>query len=103
MRYLALVTFILLIFVGCNTQTAIDKYQIIASPDGNVYRLDKSSGEVWLIKDGTMEEIQAKSFRLKINQHYIAEDLYSFVYLGKGQLGDVKTLDDIMKKKYGLE
>ncbi len=78
---------------------AQDKYQIATSSDGNVYRMDKTSGEVWLIKAGSMEKVQGRDFRLKIGNRYVGEDLYSFTYLGKGQLGEIKTLDDFWKEK----
>jgi len=61
--------------------------------------LDKISGETWLIKGNTMEKIQGKDFRLKVGQRYIGEDLYSFTYMGKGQFGEIKTLDDFWKDK----
>lgn len=78
---------------------AQDKYQIATSSDGNVYRMDRVSGEVWLIKGGSMEKVQAKDFRHRIGSRYVGEDLYSFTYLGKGHLGEIKTLDDFWKKK----
>jgi hypothetical protein len=59
-----------------------------------VYRLDRVSGEVWLIKNNTMEKVQLKDPRLKIGHRYVGEDLYSFTYLGKGGVGEIKTLDD---------
>lgn len=99
MKRLAIVLFITLFVTACNDPISRDKYQISTSTDGNVYRLDKSSGDMWLIKGESMEKIQVKDFRLKIGQRYIGEDTYSFTYLGKGQIGDIKTLDDFWKDK----
>jgi len=97
---------ILLILFGCNNPqpannappvnntTPAEKYQLVASQNGNVYRLDKTSGEVWMIKDSIMQQVGTEQYRLKVNQQYIGEDLYIFTYLGKGQLGKIKTIDD---------
>jgi len=67
---------------------------LASSTDGNVYRLDRLSGEVWLIKNNTMEKLQTRDFRLRLGQRYVGEDDYSFTYLGKGQIGEMKALDD---------
>ena len=97
------VAFLLIAFclTACDNLTSRDKYQIATSTDGNVYRLEKASGEVWLIKGNTMEKVQTKDFRLKIGHRYVGEDVYSFTYLGKGQTGEIKTLDgfELDKKK----
>ena len=41
-----------------------------------------------------MERLQTKYFRLKIGHRYVGEDVYSFTYLGKGLVGEIKTLSD---------
>jgi hypothetical protein len=99
MKILPIVLLVALCLTACNDFIPKDKYQIATSTDGNVYRLDKSSGEVWLIKNNTMEKLQAKDLRLQIGQRYVGEDLYSFTYLGKGQVGEMKTLDDFRLDK----
>jgi hypothetical protein len=99
MSNMALALMVALVLSACNNFTSHDKYQIATSTDGNVYRLDKSSGEVWLIRADSMEKVQGKDFRLKIGHRYVGEDAYSFTYLGKGQLGEIKTLDDFWKEK----
>ncbi len=63
----------------------------VASTDGSVYRLDKSSGEVWLIRGDKMDKIREYDFLLRVGNRYICEDFYSFVYLGKGEVGDIKA------------
>lgn len=101
MRHFIIVTIICLVLGTSSYCLAADKFQLVTSPDGNVYRMDSTSGEVWIIKGDSMERVQSKEFRIKIGQQYMGEDLYSFKYMGKGQLGEVKTLDDffIGKKK----
>jgi hypothetical protein len=98
MKSLTVILLVALFLPACNNLSSQDTYQIAASTDGSVYRLDKSSGDVWLIKGDLMEKVQGKDFRLKIGHRYIGEDLYSFSYLGKGQIGEIKTLDDFWKK-----
>jgi|SRR3989338_280070 len=85
--------FILLIALflnACNNFTPESKYQMLASADGNSYRLDKTSGEIWLIKGNTMEKVQMTDFSLAIGERYKSADGYSFKYLGKGQVGEIK-------------
>ncbi len=99
MRYFVVFLLTALFLTACDNLTSRDKYQIATSTDGNVYRLDKASGEVWLIKGNTMEKLQTKDFTLKIGYRYVGEDVYSFTYLGKGQIGEIKTLDDFWLDK----
>lgn len=76
---------------ACTDFRPSEKYQISSSTDGNVYRLDKASGEVWLIKGNSMEQIRVKPFMLKAGQQYNDEAGYSFTYLGNGRMGDIKA------------
>lgn len=81
-----------------NNSIASESYQMVTSTDGNIYRLDKGSGDLWLIKGTSMEKVMIKDFRVKIGQRYIAEDTYSFKYIGKGQVGDIKSIGDYWLK-----
>ena len=94
MRHFIIFISIALLLTACNNLTSRDKYQIVASTDGNVYRLNKASGEILQIRGNTMERLQTKYFRLKIGHRYVGEDVYSFTYLGKGLVGEIKTLSD---------
>ena len=98
MSKMVLALIVALVLSACNNFPSHDKYQLATSTDGNVYRLDKSSGEVWLIRTDSMEKVQGKDFRLKISHRYVGEDGYSFTYLGKGQVGEIRTLDDFWKE-----
>ena len=98
MRYLTAVLSVVLLLTACNDLPSGNKYQLVASSDGNVYRLDKSNGEVWIIQDNTMEEVSTKSLRLTISQRYTGVDGYSFTYSGKGTFSEVKSFDEEMKK-----
>jgi hypothetical protein len=99
MKSLTVVLLVALFLTACNNFISQNKYQITTSTDGNIYRLDKASGEVWLIKGNTMEKLHTKDFRFKIGQRYVGEDGYSFTYLGKGQVGEIKTLKDFWLDK----
>jgi hypothetical protein len=100
MMRLAIVLSLALFLTACDSPLSADKYQIVASPDGNTYRLDKSSGKVWLINGDKMEEVLMKDFRLTIGQRYQGADQYFFTYSGKGQFAEVKSFDDEMIKYY---
>jgi hypothetical protein len=39
----------LLLFAGCQNFQLQDRYQLVSSSDGKVYRLDKKSGEIALV------------------------------------------------------
>lgn len=80
----------ILFLCACNI-TNTDKYQVVTSTDGAVYRLDKSSGKVWLIRGDKMDKIREYDFLLRIGNRYVCEDFYSFTYLGKGEVGDIKA------------
>jgi hypothetical protein len=90
MKYLTITLPIVFLLTACTNITSGDKYQITTATDGAVYRLDKLSGEIWLVKGNIMEKLPVKDFSLKVGQRYIGEDAYSFIYIGKGQVGDIK-------------
>lgn len=90
MKQLAIVLPLVLCLFACNSLTLGDKYQIVASQNGNVYRLEKTSGKVWLIKGNTMEEVSMQDFKLIVRQRYKGADGYSFVYLGKGRFAEIQ-------------
>lgn len=95
MRSFTLTLLIVLFLSSCNNFTSIDKYQLIASADGNSYRLDKTSGKIWMIKGNTMVEVQMTDLKLTIGERYKGADGYSFKYLGKGQVGEIdNTIND---------
>jgi len=98
MRTIMILILCLILFLSACGQVEktkiVDKYQLISGKDGNVYRLDKSSGEVWIIRESTMERVESKPLRIRTGQRYTGDDDYSFTYVGKGQVGDVKTLGE---------
>ena len=69
-----------------------DKYQLIPSSDGNVYRLDRFSGEIWLVKGKSMEPVFKALVTIKVGESYHDESGYSFTYLGKGKVDDIQKL-----------
>jgi cupin superfamily acireductone dioxygenase involved in methionine salvage len=89
MRYL-LITLMAITFVGCSDTWICsgNKYQIMASTDGNVYRLDGKTGEVMIISKGTMHKIsQSEQTLLVVNGLYKTEDGEIILYLGKSKFG----------------
>lgn len=89
MKYIIMILLSAFLLCACSE----GKYQIVTAPDGNKYRLDTSSGEVYVIRGNAVEKLPAKDFYLKIGQRYTGEDMFSFTYLGKGKIGDIKTLN----------
>jgi len=99
MKLIPLTVTLVLLLIGCGNNEVIDGYQIISSSKGNIYRLNKSTGEIWYIHEATMKKVKEEKFRLKVSERYLCEDGYSFVYKGKGQVRDIKSLEDYWKKK----
>jgi hypothetical protein len=100
MRRLAIGLSLVLFLTACDSPILTNKYQLVASSDGNTYRLDKSSGKVWLINGNKIEEVATKNFQLTIGQRYMGADQYFFTYSGKGQFTEVKSFDDEMVQYY---
>ena len=94
MKLIPLTITLVLILIGCENNEIINRFQIISSSEGSMYRLNKSTGEIWSIHEATMEKVKEEKFRIKVGERYICEDTYSFVYKGKGKIGNVKSLDD---------
>jgi hypothetical protein len=99
MKLIPVTVILVLILIGCENNEVIDRFQIISSSEGSMYRLNKSTGEIWYIHEATMKKVEGEKFRLKVNERYICEDGYNFVYKGKGQIGDIKSLNDYWEKK----
>jgi hypothetical protein len=69
-----------------------DKYQLVPSSDGNVYRLDKFSGEIWLIKGKSMGRVLKNNYTINVGDTLQDENGWSFTYLGNGKFGDIIKL-----------
>ena len=98
MKLIPLTVILLLILIGCGNNEVND-YQIISSYKGSLYRLNKSTGDVWYIHKAIMKKVKEEKFRLKVGERYICEDGYNFVYKGKGKVGDIKSLEEFWEKK----
>lgn len=51
------------VFCSCNyfKKQGIDNYQMISTPDGSVYRLDKGTGDTWLVQGTSMSRVTANT------------------------------------------
>lgn len=77
-------------FVFADRPQDKQKYQLTASSDGKVYRMDNTSGDIWLIDGNDIKKVGAREFILRVGKTYEAEDAYSLTYVGNGQMGGVK-------------
>lgn len=98
----------LLALSGCNRFAESSKYSLIASSDGIVYRLDRSSGEVWSIRQGLFSKVsEATEIPLIIGGFYAIEDGTVVKYIGKGKFESghglsVESKKEALRNKLGL-
>ena len=82
---LVLVILAVLMFVGCENLKE-EKFQLIASSDGSVYRLNKKDGSVSVIQNGQISEIMIGRIKLEVGKLYEAEDGRMVKYIGKKEV-----------------
>jgi len=72
-----------LLVSGCGDIAAKkDKFQLIASSDGKIYRIDKENGKVSVIENGELKEIKEGRQTLKVGEFYTTEDGKVVKYIG---------------------
>lgn len=87
--------------ISCTRFYPNQQYQLVASTDGRVYRLNKTSGEVWLIEpEGTKKLAEEGLITLKASTYYKTEDGGVVRYLGKGKFEPPKPFSEYMRDKY---
>jgi hypothetical protein len=61
-------------------------FSLVTTPEGNIYRTNTRTGEVWIVKDGQLKRVnELKPQVLEIGKKYFIEDNFSMTYLGKGK------------------
>ena len=70
-----------------------DRYQVISGTNGILYRLDKATGEMWYVRDTTMQKVMEEGFKIKVGERYTGDDGFEFTYNGKGTLKDIKSVE----------
>jgi hypothetical protein len=72
-----------LLVSGCGDIAAKkDKFQLIASSDGKIYRIDKENGKVSVIENEELKEIKEGRQALKVGEFYTTEDGKVVKYIG---------------------
>jgi hypothetical protein len=94
-----LVILAMVMFVGCENLKE-EKFQLIASSDGSVYRLNKKDGSVSVIQNGQISEIKTGRIKLEVGKLYEAEDGKIVKYIGKQE---VKVWNASTKKLDGVQ
>lgn len=104
---------------GCDTFESSNRYELVASPQGYVYRLDKKTGDVSVIEQDTIKKVsegQIKLWReqpdgtwalsegeikvLVVGSLLRTEDGEVIRYIGKGKFDSRPPLSSFEKKKY---
>ncbi len=89
------------LIISCTRFYPSEQYQLVASTDGRVYRLNKVSGELWLVeKEGTKKITEQGMIMLEAGNHYKIEDGGVVRYLGKGKFEPPKSSSEHMREKY---
>ncbi|MDX8383585.1 MAG: hypothetical protein R8M45_05850 [Ghiorsea sp.] len=61
-------------------------YQLSTKNDGETYRINTKSGEVWIIEGNSLKVVsESNSIQLKVGRKYYIENNYSIKYLGDGK------------------
>lgn len=85
MRKTIIVSLLLMLSIS-GSAIASSKYQIISSTNGNVYRLNKETGEIFVVADQRLlkvkEEIRTKIY---IGESFETEEGEVYDYRGKGK------------------
>jgi hypothetical protein len=76
---------VILLF-GCSNFESSDRYELVASAQGYVYRLDKKTGDVSIIEQDTMWKVeQSRTKDLIVGSLYKTEDGNVVRYVGKAK------------------
>ena len=66
---------------------------MISGTDGTLYRLDKATGEMWYVRDTTMQKVMEEGFKIKVGERYTGDDGFEFTYNGKGTFKDINSVE----------
>lgn len=100
MRYLFPIL-ITLTLIGCSDgwNTTSNKYQLVVSSDGHVYRMDTRTGDVVVIEQVPMHKLsQSDQIPLVVNALYKTEEGEVIRYAGKGKFEARRPLSDFDRK-----
>ena len=76
---------------GCDALESPNRYELVASAQGYVYRLDKKTGDVSIIEEDTIRKVEQSQTRdLIVGSLYKTEDGNVVQYVGKGTFGVAK-------------
>ena len=93
---------------GCSKLESFDRYELVASTHGYVYRLDKKTGDVSIIEEDTIRKVSEGRIRnLLVGSRFKTEDGNMIRYAGKGKFEPDKdplgirtpsSIEDLRKK-----
>jgi hypothetical protein len=101
---IVIVLFLFLTVCGCGIVGSgegfrTDRYQLVASSDGKVYRLDKKTGEVSTIDGNSIRSIgNSDQTNLVVGMFYKTEEGKLMRYAGKGNFEPSMTAEEFLKK-----
>ncbi len=85
LRKALLLLLISIVLTGCKWPTSSQRYQLLATSDGKVYRLDSKTGAVdYVTPDGTYS-LSEGTPKLKQGQYFQLEDGKFLKYVGNGR------------------
>jgi hypothetical protein len=85
MRTALLLSLVAILLTGCDQLPGGQRYQLLASPDGKVYRLDVKTGAVHYITPDGMFPLLSGTPKLTNGQYFQLEDGKFLKYIGNGQ------------------
>ena len=88
------------ILSGCNDFGMYNRYQLVASSDGHVYRLDRKNGDISIVDQNTIRKISdSDEVNLVVGLFYKTEGGKIMKYVGNGKFEAAMTAEEYIKKK----
>jgi hypothetical protein len=83
---------VVIVLFGCSNFESSDRYELVASAQGYVYRLDKKTGDVSIIEEDTIRKVSEGQIRnLVVGSRFKTEDGNVIRYAGKGKFEPAKN------------
>lgn len=80
-----LASLLVTLIAGCDQYATSHNYQLLATPDGKVYRLDEKTGVINYVSTDGIFTLSEGIPKLKQGQYFQLEDGKFLKYLGNGQ------------------
>lgn len=92
----------ILFAAGCQPEASSERYKVITSATGELFRLDASSGALYKLNGAALIRVtETDRIQLQVNAIYLFENGSYMKYLGKGRFEpatEILTLEEYLKQ-----